>query len=1384
MWPGSTAQRGRTGRSTRQAVARPPFRRPIPCARVAPGVGEAEPAPTSTRPSRVPGPDTSSPGSPDGAAANPTEGACGPSARGEELPCGPPITAASPPAPRDPNLPPAPVGPGDRARPRLRAFLARPIVWQSAGLTLLALSILGVGLLRFDSYVTFGNLELPYTVGQYRALLSPPGVWTPFQYFGFPTPAPFVDLVNYGTEVVPLALLAIAIGPVAAAKVFLVVSTVFLGIAFLLFVRTFVRSPAGQFLAAAFLLAGPFQLALYGQGDFQQFVSQGFIFLGLAALARAADRPADRWLFFPLALWLLVLSLWSLQLFLLGVALYLVFGAVYLGRHRPRATWRRAAATFYARFGMLPILLAPLLVTVLFGALNLGATSPQALPLSTYVQYSAAPWRVFFLFGYFNLNFNMVAQVSTGLAVGWSAAVVALLVLIWVGGIATRDRRVLLCFGLVLLASFFGAGASGPIGPLNVWLYLHVPGIQALNASYYWDWMVVAPLYALAAGALWETLRARTTAPTVPLRGPLRRAVGVLRRRYPRPRLQRYYRYTTFALVGAVVVVAAIPYGSFAPYGGSAGMHAIDYPADYATIPPLLEQLVGHGYAGVALFNPDVNWFLFNSTHPVQNVFFLYPSVRTVGISTYGSYPTQSNTFAYWLYQQFYSNSTRYIGELFATIGVEYLLVLNGTQSSSAGSGTFLNFSYGQSANRLMADQVGIVPAYSSADFVLYRNLFYGGVAASADHLSLVAGDYGELNAIAYAGVNLTAQAFLYPTDLTPSTCPDELPLVDRVYAPNANALLGIGLRCDALASADPLLAASPSAQPSAAWTSSTRVQGVPSVVDAWPGPLAVSDGGEHVLSLSVRAAGCGATGCRLWLPVRFGAEGGVLSFSWAGATATYQTGQGYAGANNSMVWIELPFALGDGSGTLRISASSGWNAVGSVLVEGPALSSPSSVLSAVRAALPDADFFEAAPGVTVDRVDPGSYAPSGGQGGYYASSSSGYDPAGSALLLRDLVPSPIVLPLSLAGAPAPGWLSLLVLGGVPVRFEVSIGDQNLTLGSVAPGPPAPTNWTWDRIYLNGSSAPLGQPWSLTLESGTLYLAEVAFVPAADSPGSAPIVPGPALSLVQTTPANGATNVSVRILPTASASTIAVSGQFPPAPPLAPYATFALSGPVPAADQIVVTTNAPPGLLFAVNGTLIGGTTAPDGVLLPSPFRTGGAGTAPLEVTVSVLSDGAPSAARAENLSISIGVSNAVATVPFGDLAPTPSPTVRADSAGYTVTDPGASGLLWVRVAYYPGLTPTGGAALDPALGSLTTLLWNPGRATSVFVTTRDAAAYAISIPAIVAATGLWIVVELAVVRRSASRRGPSPPAGPRSADGPRTPARVGPASGELSQTP
>jgi hypothetical protein len=1223
-----------------------------------------------------------------------------------------------------------------------------------------------MALVDFNGYIAFGNYPLPYAAAQYSAYMTPPWVWTPYQYYGIPDANPWGSLMGYITSAGPRGLLAAAFGPLGAAKLYMVGSTFLLGVSFLLFSRSMIRRPVGQFLAAAFVLAGPFQVALYAQGDFQQFVSEAMVLLGLFVLWQAIQRPDRRWLLFPLSLWLLVLSISTIQIFVLGSALYVVFALVFVYRSRPRPRFVAAAVPVLLRFAMLPVLLAPLVVTVLYGSFNVGPSSPLALPLTTFVTYGSEPYRLFFLQGYFTLEYNLVALLGTGIALAWIGLVIAFLAAVWVGGLVVRDARILLCFLIALAASLFGSGGVGPLAPFNDYLYLHVTGFQVLNASYYWDWMLVVPAYAIAFGALYDDLREHSRVTAVPAPPNLPgRLVERVRRRYRRSTLRALYGGFATGLVLLFLMVAGIPYGLQAPYHGPSGMRDIDYPSDFAQVSTVLGRLIGDQYAGVALFNPDLNWFLNNSSLTVPNAYFLFPTVRTVGITVYGAYPTTENTFAYWVYQQFYENTTRYVGALFATVGVEYFLVFNRTQSGSGYHGTFLNFSENRSADGLMRYQVGVVPAYVSGDFTVYRNLFYGGVANAATNLSIVAGGYEELNALAYAGVNLTDQAFLFTTDLTPGSCAKELALVARVYTEDLNALLSLALDCAYTSSANPLDFVSSDLGPGQGWTDSTRVLGGPTAVDSWPQTLAISLGGRHVLTIPVTARGCDPN-CSLWLPVRFSGDGGILNFSWGGRSVGYNTSRGYDGVNNSMAWVQLPFSIPDGTGALTVTAHSGWNAIGSVLTEGTAETGEANVLATLARELGSATVVQATPGAAINLVRPGAPPASGGRGAYYASCANGSDPGGSALLLEEPYGGSFDVPVPTAALPGGGWVSLLIRANASATVEVGLGAGSQTVVVVA----APTtgsggNWSWIRLYLNGSGAVLGTPIGLTIENGSIRIGQVDFVPGALEGSPPPVVPGPVLALAGSTTGNGSWGLHVAVAGgPAGVTEVTGSATAVPAPFETRYATIELAGTLPAGRALALSLNATPGIVVGVGGVYLGGSTGGRFDSFDAPLGPGPTDATMGGLAVVLLSYGDLPSAGAIGFSLSIAVTDAVNRLNVSDLDDRISTSVTADGSGYVVTTSAPAPLLLVRVALYPGMTTTAsGVSLSPALGSLATLLWNPDGVRQAAVTLSDTALLELAIEGAMLATVAWVVVEWVARRYQRSRR--HPPGTDRAAD-------------------
>src|SRR5271156_1231933 len=209
-----------------------------------------------------------------------------------------------------------------------KAVLARPILIQLLVLAALDLAIHWTLLTEFNGDISWVNFNTPYTLSQ-----SPSGpdlFWSPYQYNGIPVALPFYALSTYVEGIAPLVLLSSWFGVTTGAKLYAVLTTLFVGGSALLLARTLIRRPLGQLAAGVFVVAGPSQFVLFGQGDYQAFVAEGMVFLALYYVWLAVQRPSQRWLWLPVAAWLLVFTFQVFQAFLLGLLLVAILLPVYV----------------------------------------------------------------------------------------------------------------------------------------------------------------------------------------------------------------------------------------------------------------------------------------------------------------------------------------------------------------------------------------------------------------------------------------------------------------------------------------------------------------------------------------------------------------------------------------------------------------------------------------------------------------------------------------------------------------------------------------------------------------------------------------------------------------------------------------------------------------------------------------------------------------------------------------------------------------------------------------------------------------------------------------------------------------------------------------------
>lgn len=1218
-------------------------------------------------------------------------------------------------------------------------------------------------LFEAGGYISWGNFLLPYTNSQYAAYASLQASWSPFQYMGSPLIAPLSQAENFFTALGPLVVLSSFLGPATAAKVYVLTSTLFLGAASLLFLRSVVRGYLGQLTGAMLLIAGPFQLQLFGQGDYVQFVSEAFVLLSVFLLWRALQNPKTRWLWFPLSLLALVLSMDSLQLFALGTVLYMAFFLFYAipslhGSFRSRLS---SICGLLFQILLLPLLLAPLVLSLLAAPVYLGPSSSYALPLSTFASYSAGPVAVFLTMGYVAgltpptfLGYHMVALTAGSLVASiWMGFIVTLVIAVWAGVLFLKDKRGYFLLIVAAGASLLGAGPFGPLGAVNTYLYLHLVGYQELNASYYWDWMLVVPALAASLGILVERLPEFSQNNIPRLAQPGLKSVWA-----PKGNLHlgnklltsRGLRAMGFYLVAVilttiVIVSSAVPFVVGAQ-NGSLGIHSVPYPSDYAQIDTILSRLVGSSYAGVALFNPDVNWFLKNGTEMVPNAFFLFPTVRTAGVPVYGAPPFASNYYDYWVYKEFYSNVTRYVGELFAVAGVEYFLVFYGTQSASFYP-DFLQFSYGINASHLLEYQSGVIPVVTSKDFAIYRDLYYSGVATSLSNLSVVAGGYSELDAMAYAGVNLTNQGLIFPSDIPAGGCVQYVNRVDRVFAETVNSLYGLALACTSTFSSNPVTAITPDSQ---SWQSSYRRLGG-SVWDAWPTSLATVQGGPYSIEVPIDTGGC-TSSCRLWLPIRFSGDGGLLNFNWKGSNWTVNTSRGWQENNNSMVWVQLPFGSLEGTGRLRVTSITGWNSIGTIYV------APSSNLSSwLNSLITSKQVILTAPGNTLQAPLATAVSQSAG----YCMLATVDALQRESLCLSADGNSPISLNLSLPKRTS-GELSILVrtIGTAVLILDPGLNQSDFGFDTRDYNS---TNFSmsWIRVPISPMEITADAELPLQVANGTAFISEVIFTPSSAYAPPTHFLPGPNLTIrsVYYTSEVSSLNLTVKkVSPIESLITGEITFHSSTSY-LAGLANAVFGLTPPLNTDILVRYTVAPSLLMGMDGAKLGGNISNGLVQYSSTLLSLPPGLNLSSLYLDFKSyGGKPNATVTASFRIWIELADMQLQMNVTNAISGSSWTIAAGSNGYSLAG-GPGDLVLTRVPFFADLSVQGnGLTLASALGSIDSLIWNPHNATTIGVTPASAVLSSSGYAIMGLSLGAWIVVGYIWRRRQkrAAKHAPS----------------------------
>jgi hypothetical protein len=792
------------------------------------------------------------------------------------------------------------------------------------------LALLGVVILLYSKFffgyngqLNFGNFVFPSNINQFYNTSI---FWNPYLYNGSITVNPegefFYEIALYSSY-----LIFHFLGSNSATKFIIILSTFLVALSLYLFLRELINVKFGAFIGALFYVLNPFFIQLIGSGDFYVFFYQSMIIFSYLFLVRWLR--SNKYLSYSL----LVSSI----LFTFATSLYELFGLGFLfavfiflfvmiaDKRVLSLKLKLYSIKLLTFFVMLVTFSLPFILTT---SINLGNLVGYSSPLNfnNYYTNSSTFINVLTLHNYFpNLGFSIVLNTFGHIVYyGWYITYLIMITSLLLAFVYVRKNKELLFLSsLILIIALIGSGAKSPVYFINNFLYVNVPLFRAFNASYYWTWFLILPMYSIILTMVIAVLVNKAPPEACHLHGS----------KIMRLRRTTIIKITIILVIAIILIIPAASQGYYGNYWLT-GIRSQSVPDSYSEIMPDLTKIVNKSMTGVAFFNPSYYLTLNNYTYnDIINPAYTYTNVRIAGLPGYAVYPLQSNFYTYWLYSQFYGNETRNIAQLFGIMGVKYFVILNNTQPFYGSY--FLNGSFASNPYKIMQYQENVKLMSASKNYSIYGTTYNVNEVSCISNYSLVSGTYNTLNGMANSGFNLTKMAIIYPQFLTESVYNSYLANASYIILPNFNSIFGLvePLISKYSLNLSNLVSASMNSNwiPSFYYDDNIASTGVPYFFQ-FPYDLLVSSKGGTLKIHSDSYLPGNYTVIASFFQQKN--VSGNIFLSLNGMRTTISTNSINANdPNGSLEWVSIPITLTSSEVNLTVTSVSGVNGIGSITI-------------------------------------------------------------------------------------------------------------------------------------------------------------------------------------------------------------------------------------------------------------------------------------------------------------------------------------------------------------------------------------------------------------------------------------------------------------------
>lgn len=551
----------------------------------------------------------------------------------------------------------------------------------------------------FPKYVVWGNFYSPFTKQQ----LYHSSKLMFININGVPNYFPSTTIFNtffsdyfimFFTYFLPLWI---------STRVYFFISAVFLMISFYILSSRFTTSKIIRTFATFFFMYNPFQITQLAAGDFLILFYQGFLILSIFFMIRAINSKNKLNINWPTSFFFMFLTVGALQFSYLGVAIYIIIFCVeFYTINNKKMNIIRLIKNIFVYIMLLTVsfflLFMPIILPAYFGPYtSLLPGSVIAQPLSSYSSSTTNIKGVLFLMPYPNMG-TKIGNIATYSLYSyskltfyiWDYIFYVIIGLIFILVIFTKSFRAKVYLFIIIISSILGAGPHSLFRALPIYLYEHLLGYQLLNTSYYWDWIIIAPLYSIILLILLNNLSKESSLREFNKKSNLlkRKILG---------KLYKIKKPFVISLVIIIMIILIIPIYTQDYYNNYNGIiDRGDFEPSYANLSNELCYIENKNPGGVIFLPPGPEIYK-NNTNDCNHVTFSYANFmafREMQIPSYGSSPSLTSKLSYYIYNIIYGdygNISINLGKVMSYLDMKYIVVLKNMTQYGLNSFTYSN---------------------------------------------------------------------------------------------------------------------------------------------------------------------------------------------------------------------------------------------------------------------------------------------------------------------------------------------------------------------------------------------------------------------------------------------------------------------------------------------------------------------------------------------------------------------------------------------------------------------------------------------------------------------------------------------------------------------